>query len=465
MIADKIHISHFDFLTLDRFEIDQAVGEHATAFISGCICDENKDDYKWKLLEPIWVTVTAEEEGKGKRDLMTGIIAGFSLEPQFHATRLTLILKSGTFLMDSLVHFRSFQNTGMTYLDVLNVINQTYDKAGGKEKGELASVSVDFLLQYKETDWKFIRRIASRFGLTVTPAITTEGAFYYVGSANYDTYYLPETVGCSVSKHVGSFMKQGSNGLGSLMEQDYLEYCIPSREVYNLWDRLTIGNEGGYVCRIHSEYRHGELTHTYILRPMNGMHTMQIVNESHAGRSFLGTVREVLADMVRVELTGDENTGQEITRWFPYSTGYSSPDGAGWYCMPEPGDKVRLQIPDHSEEHGYVISSVHMETGNDRKNPDHKSFKTKYGKELLFTPDSLELTNNQGMSIRIKDGEGIQIKSSKNISITSGGTMTLSSEDASLVIAGTERVDIRQGGAGLSIDKDITFTGGKFRIQ
>lgn len=43
--------------------------------------------------------------------------------------------------------------------------------------------------------------------------------------------------------------------------------------------------------------------------------------------------------------------------------------------------------------------------------------------------------------------------------------MTLSSEDASLVIAGSERVDIRQGGAGLRMDKDITFTGGKFRIQ
>ena len=133
--------------------------------------------------------------------------------------------------------------------------------------------------------------------------------------------------------------------------------------------------------------------------------------------------------------------------------------------MPEPGDRVRLQIPDQIEENGYVISSVHMKTGNDRKNPDHKSFKTKYGKELLFTPDSVELTNNKGMSIRIKDGEGVQIKSSKDISISSGGNVTISSEDASLVIAGKTHVNIKQGGSGLSIDKDITFTGGKIRIQ
>lgn len=465
MKADKIHISHFDFLTLESLEIDRAVGEHATASISGYIRDEDVEDYRWKVLEHIWVAITAEDEGGEKRTLMTGIIAGFSLEPKPHATRLTLILKSGTYLMDATVHFRSFQNTGMTYLDVLNAINQTYDQVGVKEEGRLETAAIDFLLQYKETDWEFIRRIASRFGLAVTPAITREGAFYYVGSANYSTYQMPKSTSWGVSKAVDSFMIQGANGLGSLMEQDYLEYNVPSREIYDLWDRLVLGNEGGYVSRIHSEYLHGELTHTYTLRLMNRMGVMQMFNEIQSGCSFLATVREVMRDVVRIDLTGDENAGQEITRWFPYSTGYSSPDGSGWYCMPEPGDRVRLQIPDQLEENGYVISSVHMETGNGRKNPDHKSFKTKYGKELLFTPDSLELTNNQGMSIRIKDGEGIQIISNQDISITSGGNMTLSSEKASLVIAGKERVDIRQGQAGLNIDKDITFTGGKFRIQ
>lgn len=84
----------------------------------------------------------------------------------------------------------------------------------------------------------------------------------------------------------------------------------------------------------------------------------------------------------------------------------------------------------------------------------------------MFTPDSVELTNHQGMSIKIKDGEGIQIVSSQDIFISSEGTVTLSSKDDSLMIAGTDNVDIRQGeSAGLHIDKDITFSGGKFRIQ
>lgn len=133
--------------------------------------------------------------------------------------------------------------------------------------------------------------------------------------------------------------------------------------------------------------------------------------------------------------------------------------------MPEVGDKVRLQLPDAAEESGYVISAVHMDTDNGRKIPDHKSFKTRYGKELLFTPDSLELTNNKGMSVKIVDGDGIQIVSDKNITIVAGGSMTISSQEDSLIVAGTESVDIRQSGAGLHMAEDIVFTGGKFRIQ
>lgn len=249
------------------------------------------------------------------------------------------------------------------------------------------------------------------------------------------------------------------------MEQDYLEYQVTEREIYDLWDLLTASYGSGYIYRIHSEYRQGELTHTYWLCQEGRLREQRRFNESQQGCSFLGEVQAVAEDKVQIRLMEDENGGQEIDRWFPYSTGYSSPEGAGWYCMPEIGDRVRLQIPDDMEEHGYVISAVHMETEKDRKQPDHKSFKTRYGKELLFTPDSLELTNNQGMKIRIQDGEGIQVVSDKDISIIAGGNMTISSGEASLSIAGTESVDIRQGGAGLHMDQDILFTGGKFRIQ
>ncbi len=464
MKADKIHISNFQFLSIDRLEIDRAIGDHARATVRGIIGDDEAEKYRGLVFGKTWVEIVAEDEKGFMRKLMTGVIAGFSLEKLPHEYVLELTLKSGTCLMDGTRHFRSFQDSSRTYLDAVEGIISAYGEGGTDgEKG--MERAVDFLLQYQETDWAFIKRIASHVGLAVTPDITRKGVFFSIGNLYRSKYRLPPSAEFHVSKYVGTFMRHNANGEGSPMEQDYLEYQVTEREIYDLWDFLTASYGSGYIYRIHSEYRQGELVHTYWLCQEGRLREQRRFNESQQGCSFLGEVQAVAEDKVQIRLMEDENGGQETDRWFPYSTGYSSPEGAGWYCMPEIGDRVRLQIPDDMEEHGYVISAVHMETEKDRKQPDHKSFKTRYGKELLFTPDSLELTNNQGMKIRIQDGEGIQVVSDKDISIIAGGNMTISSGEASLSIAGTESVDIRQGGAGLHMDQDILFTGGKFRIQ
>lgn len=465
MKAERIRTSGFDFLSLKQLEIYQEIGQHATGIVMGYIQDKDVNEYQERVLENRWVTITAVDENGEEKVVMGGIVAGFSFERKSHDMMMQLILKSGTYLMDSKLHFRSFQNLNNTYFDVINQINTCYDTHGVIAEPCIEQTFIDFLLQYKESDWTFIKRLASRFGLEVTPAINREGVFYFIGNANFATYQLTEVV-CNIRKNIDAFMKQGENGCEGLSEQDYLEYIFSTRELYNLWDLLILKNESGYVHHIYREYKHGELYNTYILRPSYGMKTAQVFNSRYAGCSFQAKVINVMQDVVQISIIDDENIEQKITKWFPFSTGYSSPDGAGWYCMPEIGDHVRLQIPDEREEYGYVISAVHLETGEDRKNPDFKSFKTKYGKELLFTPDSVELTNHQGMSIKIKDGEGIQIVSSQDIFISSEGTVTLSSKDDSLMIAGTDNVDIRQGeSVGLHIDKDITFSGGKFRIQ
>ena len=66
MKADRIHISDFAFLSIEQLEIDQQIGQHAT-----------------------------------------GVIAGFSFEREPHDMRMQLILKSGTYQMDRVPHFRS----------------------------------------------------------------------------------------------------------------------------------------------------------------------------------------------------------------------------------------------------------------------------------------------------------------------------------------------------------------------
>lgn len=211
MKAEQIHISHFNFLTIETLEIDRAVGEHASARLRGTVRDEDAEEYRYLLSAPIWVKIEAEDEDGTRQILLVGMIAGFSLEEMQHEYVLELELKSGTYLMDGREHFRSFQNQSLTYLDVMKMINAPYGESGVIAEGSVEA-PVDFLLQYKETDWEFIKRIASRFGLAVTPEIKREGPFYYVGSQYYEEHTLPASAKCRISRYVGAFMQHGANG-------------------------------------------------------------------------------------------------------------------------------------------------------------------------------------------------------------------------------------------------------------
>lgn len=123
-----------------------------------------------------------------------------------------------------------------------------------------------------------------------------------------------------------------------------------------------------------------------------------------------------------------------------------------------------MYVPE-KEEDCFILNAVHKETDSARQKPDHKSLKTKYGKEILFTPDSILMTNNQGMMVEMNDSEGITITSDKDILIQAGENLTVASQKASLLIAADDKVQVKQGSTSMTLSGDISFTGGEFRIQ
>lgn len=461
----RIEFTQFEFVTIHSLTISRRVNEHACAVVCGYVSDEKAKEYQKRLLQDVWMQITAIDESGQSAVLITGIVADFTLESTPHLKQLTLRIVSGTWLMDGYPHFRTFQNQSFTYIDVMETINKGYEDAGVIGIKPAYSSIGDLLVQYKETDWTFIKRISSQFGTGITPATGVYGVKYYIGRCSGKEHKAASQTPYTVSKAVGTFMQCSASGIGSLYEEDYLEYKFSSREIYDLWDQVTLNRYTGYISSIDSKYDGKELNHTYSLRSMAGMGCIPLFNQQQTGCSFEAIVKEVKQDVVRIEVIGDEHPEQIDTKWFSYSTVYSTPDGPGWYCMPEAGDHVRLHIPGEREGDGYVISAVHKGNSPDRQNPDHKSIKTIHGKELLMTPDTMVFTNNKGMRIEILDQEGIRIISDKDILIQSTQNVTVSSEEASLMIAGTSSVDVTQNGASIKLEDDVTFTGAKFRIH
>ena len=187
-------------------------------------------------------------------------------------------------------------------------------------------------------------------------------------------------------------------------------------------------------------------------------------NERMIGASLEATISGVSNDTVRVNIASDGI--QSNRKWFLYSTVYSSPDGTGWYCMPEEGDSVRLYLPNEKEKDGYIISAVHVPIdGEARSIPDNKSLKSKYGKEVLFTPSLLRLTNNNGMSVEISDEDGITISSDKAVTIEAKEGVQIASLEQSIEVVAPESIVLKQGDTTLTMEDDIHLDGAQVHME
>lgn len=464
----RIITEPFHFIALKGLEIVRKVNGHASASVTMRIRDELQEQYMGILSGQTWVKILGVGEQEEGGDavytvLFHGLVTDFSFTCDGYETILGLELASGTIQMDLEPHFRVFQNRDSLCAGICRKLTEAYPGGQAACTDGEADRTGGVLVQHGETDWEFLKRMAGRTGRYLVPDALKKGVRYTIG--------LPDGIEREVSAERikirfdgKEYMQKSRNGMPSLQPGDMKELVMTDREIFQIGDSISYQGREYFIWQIHTEYDGAECIHTYYLRTREGIKVLPWEHRGLAGCSFDAVVTDVRKDKVQVEILRDEWKAADGRKWFRYATVYSSLDGTGWYCMPEPGDSVRLYVPER-EEDSFILSAVHKETDVSRQNPDHKSLKTKYGKEILFTPDSIIMTNNSGMMVELNDSEGITISSDKDIVIEAQDNLTISSQSASLLIAAEDILQVKQGGTSMTLSGDISFTGGEFRIQ
>ena len=178
----------------------------------------------------------------------------------------------------------------------------------------------------------------------------------------------------------------------------------------------------------------------------------------------MGRVNAIEKEQVQVCLDNDENY-QSGNCWFAFSTVYSSPDGTGWYCMPEKGDAVRLYFPTEKEENAFVSSAFHENGAELRTKPEIKRWRNKEGKEICLTPEKILITNNCGMSVELSEQRGIKVKSNASVNIEASEDIYISSSGASLEFTAANKIVFRQGNSTMELSDGIKLAGSTVKIQ
>ncbi|MDR0268863.1 hypothetical protein [Paenibacillus sp.] len=491
-----IEIMPYEFVRLHEFKILKTVNDHARMICTGIISDKKRELYVRASDEETQVKAFVTDQNGNRQPLFRGIALDVEEKVVQGVHYLTVGAISHTYELDIKRHQRSFQNPKLTYTDLIEKIVSGYPKAETMDVVSHKKPINTFVMQYDETDWQFLKRMASHFFSPLVPAVGHGVPKFYFGLPMGLSKGEIQSTNYKVKKRVADFQTASENRIPGVHDADFIQYEVETEKLLEPGYEVTFHGHKLIVAEVLTEMKDGVLTHTAKLSPRSGLRPIKDYNRSIIGASIHGKVLSVQQDKVRAGLDMDEQKDPNTDYWFPYSTIYASADNTGWYCMPEIGDSIRIYFPSYKEEEGYAISSVRREQQHsdgksspysghatvsassagsksplalsaaalapDRMlDPAIKTLRTKYGKEIMLAPDQIVISGN-GMSIVINDRTGINIVSGKNVNIKAASDIVMSSGNIQLSAG---KIELSGKGNSITLDDKTTFSGTEIKMN
>lgn len=449
MRGQIIKIKPFDFLSITAYEGLLNLNSHGTVVVQGVIKKSEEQKYIQLISDSVWTEISKEDENGHESVLFWGVATEGQIRSYGDFKELKLTVTTGSYLMDLTKHIRSFENADTTNGELLNYLAKSYTDSSAIINSRHDTPLGAYKCQYKETDWQFVKRIASECSAPIIPNYMNKGVRYYFGLPNQIENKVINDNEYSIHRY-----------------DNRTHYVVKRREDYKLGEQLRFQGKQVVVTKIHTVMEGNVLYHSYELTEAKDIVIERIYNEQMTGVSLKATVAGVKAEKVQLNIQENEyRIGNK--KWFPYATVYSSPDGTGWYCMPEAGDCVRLYFPSDREDEAFVMNAVHLDSSDESKrvNPDYKSIMNKYGKEILITPSSIVMTNNAGMTVELADDKGISIISDKQVEIQSEDAITLMSTQGKIDMAAQNAVTLQQGNTSMVLSERLRMQGARVKME
>lgn len=460
---ENIQITPFKLQELLELKVVRKINEHTRLSFTGIVPEDQKDSYVLSVEAKTQIEVNLTGADGSAKPFFKGPVTRVQVKAVRDIYYLQVEAVSYTYDLDIKVKSRSFQNSGLTYTDLIKRVLADYPGADFHDTATKGVQLGGFAIQYQETDWNFLKRVASQFHACLIAADFFDRPKLYFGIPEGDLKGELDNYRYSVRKNFKDYRSSCQNYNSSLQESDFIYYEVETGEILNLGDQVKFQGRLLYVCEAVSVMEDSLLKHIYLLAPQGGLSQKPLYNQALAGASIQGKVLAVAKDKIRVHLEIDREQKPEEAYWFPYASIYTAEGHSGWYCMPEVGDYVRVYFPDHDLANAVAVSSVRQDTkeseNNKVSNPDIKYFRTKSGKELMFSPNEIVITGKDGeIFIRLHDREGIEIHSKTGIRLSTASDLMLESA-AKVIISAQQEIAMECQDSKVQLDGSTTIKG------
>jgi len=456
-------------LSLDKIlacEIQSHIGEHSTLKLSGLV--ENEEEFLYGVSDGQDIEVIIQGS-EGTKILFSGIVTGVSITESGQMKTACVEGKSRSWLMDRTKHSRSFQNAHITFQALTQEILKDYTGSSLIYTGDSQEIG-NLIIQYEETDWDFLKRVLSLVGLALTPDSQKAGLKLFAGVPKFPETALSYTV-LEMDKDMDSYYYLKANKR-EVHAADFTQYIISSEQLMGIFDTAAVQGQPLAVYAYQYSFEQQEMIGTYCLQSAKGLVVQASYPMHLIGAALMAKVVRVSKNKIQAAMEIDGAHIERAVHWFPYSTLSASPDGSGWYCMPEIDDDVRIYFPSKQEAEAIALSAVSNydapQGGSDRmQDPNNRYFRTKYGQELALNADSVKLSCNENKSsITILTDGTIRIQAQESVNVQAKEKITLHAEnELSIRVKDQFLMQSNQGGLVLSEGNKIIIRGTEVKFD
>ena len=310
---------------------------------------------------------------------------------------------SGTILLDQKKSNRVFQKKVQTYMGIASTVTADTEHSACILPGSDMRTG-GTLIQYQETDWRFLKRMASQLGLPLVP----DTSYYYprfcLGLPEGEKRELGEIISCDLCFDGRYYAVSGK----CLVDrEDFICYDVVTRTSLSLGDRVTYEGRELLVSRKKTELAGGEVIFTYRLAGNGYTWVPWEDNPDYTGMSFVGSIVGTQGEQVEVAFDIDK-TAAGGNRY-----GFAPATGNLMYCMPQKGTKTSLYIGNGDEAQGIATGCIRTNgsTCEGTGSPEKKSFRSEHGKGMDLYPQSMGLDGGETGKITFEDETGTTIES------------------------------------------------------
>ena len=310
---------------------------------------------------------------------------------------------SGTILLDQKKSNRVFQKKVQTYMGIAGIVTADTEHSACILPGSDMRTG-GTLIQYQETDWRFLKRMASQLGLPLVPDTSYYYPRFYLGLPEGEKRELGEIISCDLCFDGRYYAVSGK----CLVDrEDFICYDVVTRTSLSLGDRVTYEGRELLVSRKKTELAGGEVIFTYRLAGNSYTWVPWEDNPDYTGMSFVGSIVGTQGEQVEVAFDIDKSAAGGN------SYGFAPATGNLMYCMPQKGTKTALYIGNGDEAQGIATGCIRTNgsTCEGTGSPEKKSFRSEHGKGMDLYPQSMGLDGGETGKITFEDETGTTIES------------------------------------------------------